>query len=303
MKRIALLLLLASPTLAQTVDVVGDASNSAQGTARAKGNAYRVDADTTLTLVECWLQFTSAQTLTYYVYDSPSEFGTYTQVRSVSLAVQGTGAGWYASPPLAVPLSSSMHYIVAVSWSGNLTYFYGTGDSEATSFGAHVHGYAVGSDPLPFTFSSTSNDQAIYHQRITTGAGMTGTPDQVSVSAGGVQVLQMSVGAQHAGKSYQVLGSVSGTAPGITHTGVNVPLNPDAYLIFTLLNPNSPLLNGSGGVLNSLGQATAVFTLPAASDPSLAGLVVNHAGIVLDLAGGFVVVADATNAAPLTLVP
>jgi hypothetical protein len=130
-----------------------------------------------------------------------------------------------------------------------------------------------------------------------------GTPDQISVSAGGSQVLSMDVGAAFALSPYQILGSVSGSAPGFPYAGTVVPLNFDAYLVFTLLNPNTPLLQGSGGVLNSNGQATAVLTLPPASDPSLAGLTVNHAGIVLNLAGGFVVLDTVTNPAPVLLVP
>jgi hypothetical protein len=61
-----------------------------------------------------------------------------------------------------------MHYIVAVSWAGSLSYFYNTGDSQPTSFGEHTHGYALGLHPLGATLESTSNDQAIYHQRLTT---------------------------------------------------------------------------------------------------------------------------------------
>jgi hypothetical protein len=133
-------------------------------------------------------------------------------------------------------------------------------------------------------------------------SSMTGAPDQVSLSAGGSQVLSLNVGASEAGKSYQVLGTVSGDTPGFVYTGMMIPLNPDPYTVFTLLNPNSPLLNGSGGVLNSLGQATAVLTLPPASDPSMAGLTVHHAGVVLEILGT-IVVTKVTNAASCQLVP
>jgi hypothetical protein len=65
-------------------------------------------------------------------------------------------------------MTAGTYYIIAVSWSGTLTYYYNVGDTQATSFGAHVHGYATGTHPLPASFSSTVNDQAIYHQRLTT---------------------------------------------------------------------------------------------------------------------------------------
>lgn len=136
-----------------------------------------------------------------------------------------------------------------------------------------------------------------------TGETLTGTPSSISMTTGGSQVLSMDVGAAFAGKTYQILGSLTGTAPGVTYTGVNVPLNFDPYLLFTLLNPNTPLLNGSAGSLNSLGQATAVLTIGPGSDPALAGLPLNHAGIVIDFAGPSLILTAATNAAPCTLTP
>jgi len=151
------------------IDIVGDTSNSGSGAGRAKGNAYRVDTSVVLNEAEFWLNFTSTQTLTYYVFNSPVEFGTYTEVYRASETVTGFGAGWYSSGPLCIPLDAGQYYIIAVSWNGSLTYYYGTGDSQATSFGAHVHGYATGYDPLPTSFQSTVNDQAIYHQQLTTG--------------------------------------------------------------------------------------------------------------------------------------
>lgn len=49
-----------------------------------------------------------------------------------------------------------------------MTYYYWTGESQVVSFGEHVHGYATGTHRLPASFSSTANNQAIYHQRLTT---------------------------------------------------------------------------------------------------------------------------------------
>jgi hypothetical protein len=154
----------------RTVDVVGGTTNPASADGRAKGNAYRIDVDTRLDEVEFWLSFTGTQTLTYYVFDSPVEFGTYTEVFRDSEMVGGTGAGWYSSGTLNIQLVAGRYYIIAVSWNGSMTYYYDTGDTQATSFGAHVHGYALGYDPLPSSFGSYANDQAIYHQRLMTTA-------------------------------------------------------------------------------------------------------------------------------------
>lgn len=153
-----------------TIDIVGDTSSSSSGTGRAKGNSYQVDISVILEEMEFWLNFTSTQTLTFYVFVCPDEFGTYTEVYRESESVTGSGAGWYSSGSLSVPLDAGYHYIIAVSWDGTLTYYYGVGEIQPVSFGYHTHGYASGYDPLPASFESTNNDQAIYHQRLTTAA-------------------------------------------------------------------------------------------------------------------------------------
>lgn len=150
------------------IDIVGGTSNSSTRNALAKGNAYRVDNSVVLNEAEFWLSFSGTQTVNVYVFDSPAEFGTYNEVYRSSGPMTGTGAAWYSSGPIAVPMSAGMYYIIAVSWSGTVTYYYNVGDTQATSFGAHVHGYATGVHPLPTTISSTVNDQAIYYQRLTT---------------------------------------------------------------------------------------------------------------------------------------
>ncbi len=150
------------------VDVVGGTSSSSVGTGRAKGNAYRADISVFLNKAEFWLDFTSMQTLSYYVFVSPVEFGTYTEIHRHSESVTGSGAAWYSTGPIYVPLNAGYYYIIAVSWSGTLRYYFSSGDSQATSFGAHVHGHASGYHPLPTTIQSSANDQAIYYQQLTT---------------------------------------------------------------------------------------------------------------------------------------
>ncbi len=157
-----------APDGIQALDTVGNTSNSNSDRARAKGNAYRVDADRVLIEQQFYLNFTGTQTLCFYVYESPVEFGTYQQIQESSHAASGQGAAWYSSGPISVPLDAGKYYIVAVSWDDLLRYYYGEGNSQPVSFGAQVHGYAVGSHPLGPTLSSRSNDYAIYHQRLLT---------------------------------------------------------------------------------------------------------------------------------------
>jgi len=230
-----------------TIDVVGDTSGGSSGAGRAKGNSYRVDTSVVLNDAEFYLTFSDTQTLTYYVFESSVEFGTYTEIHRNSQSVTGTGTAWYSSGPLSVPLAAGMHYIIAVSWTGTTGYFYGVGDTQATSFGAYVHGYATGYDPLPSSFSSTSNDQAIYHQRITTDVGtfaLAVSPDPL-------------------------VGGSTGT-----FSATNGDANTNTYLAYSMAGPGStfvPFLNvtidlaapkQAGGVVTSDGQGNATWNLP-----------------------------------------
>ena len=97
---------------------------------------------------------------------------------------------------------------------------------------------------------------------------------------------------------YVLLGSLSGTTPGIPIGLLVLPLNPDAYLTFTLTSPNTPPLGNSLGLLDAFGEAAASFTIPPGSSPALAGLTLHHAYVVF---GPMVVFAS--NPVPLRLVP
>lgn len=151
-----------------TVDIVGGTAHNEADPGRAKGNSYRVDINTTLNEAEFWLDFSDTQTLTYYVFESPVEFGSYSEIYRASQLVAGTGAAWYSTGPISVAMTANNHYIIAVSWDGTVLYSYDVGDSQPTSFGAETHGYAPGVNPLPNPISSDLNDLAIYYQRLTT---------------------------------------------------------------------------------------------------------------------------------------
>jgi hypothetical protein len=73
--------------------------------------------------------------------------------------------------------------------------------------------------------------------------------------------LTISAGPANAGRSYIMLGSLSGTTPGTTLPGgANLPLNQDRYFDYTQNNPNSAILNFSAGTLDSNGRSVVVFT-------------------------------------------
>jgi hypothetical protein len=248
-----------------TIDVVGGTDNkSSNKVALAKGNAYRVDIDVYLTQAEFWLEFSTTQTLMFYVFTSPGEFGTYNKIFESSKVVTGTGATWYSSGAISVPMPKDNHYIIAVSWDGTLSYFYNSGDSEFTSFGEHVHGHALGTHPLPQTITSNSNDKAIYHQRLTTESGdfaLTADADQISEAVGGTVNFALNADANNANRNYIILGGVTGTAPGTPLPGglVTLPVNWDVFTSFVLTFLNTPIFNNFMGTLDGLGHGAATF--------------------------------------------
>ena len=81
--------------------------------------------------------------------------------------------------------------------------------------------------------------------------------------------------------------------------GLPVPLNVDAYTQRTLAMPNQPPLSSSLGTLDAAGEAAASFSLPPGSQPSLVGLSLNHAFVLV----GPLLVEYASNAMPLSLLP
>lgn len=150
------------------IDIVGGTQDSARPNPwDAKGNAFRVDSAVTLLEQEFYLNFTGTGTFNYYVYESVTEFGSYSQIQMNSVTHTSVGEDWYSSGPVNVPLTLGDYYIIAISSSGDFTYFFNSGGSQAVSFGSQVHGFATGFHPLGATITSSSNDGAIYYQRLT----------------------------------------------------------------------------------------------------------------------------------------
>ncbi len=102
--------------------------------------------------------------------------------------------------------------------------------------------------------------------------------DKVSLSEVELVPFVVNRGSSEGGRAYQILGSARGTSPGTPWKGLVIPLNRDRLFTYTWLFPDSPLFQGSGGVLDAGGRAEAGFALPHA-----AGLV--YVGRHLDFCG------------------
>ncbi|MHC4261196.1 MAG: hypothetical protein ACYSWX_01625 [Planctomycetota bacterium] len=120
----------------------------------------------------------------------------------------------------------------------------------------------------------------------------------ISLASGGTLNFGLDAGAANAGRLHVMLGSVTGTSPALNFGGLEIPLVLDAYTLFTLNQPTSPPIVGGFGLLDGAGQNTASFTLPAATDPALAGFTLHHAYVLVLPAVDF-----ASNAVSFTLNP
>ena len=91
--------------------------------------------------------------------------------------------------------------------------------------------------------------------------------------------MQLDLGPAHAGDLYLVLGSVTGTAPGVQVGSFLMPLNADAYTNKTFASANTGPFVDTLGFLDGAGRATARIQLPPL--PSLAGIRADHAAVLL----------------------
>jgi hypothetical protein len=131
--------------------------------------------------------------------------------------------------------------------------------------------------------------------------GMAADVHGISLASGGTQTISLDAGPVFSGQTYWVLGTVTGTSPGLVFGGAFIPLNFDAYTNVTINSPNLGLLGSTLGTLDGAGRATSTITLPPASDPSLAGVDVHHAFVVIDL--GLAAILSVGGPLPLALQP
>ena len=104
--------------------------------------------------------------------------------------------------------------------------------------------------------------------------------ETLSVSNGGTQHLFYFAPEALAGGVHVLLGSASGTSPGTPVDGVTLPLNLDPYMLFVLEKANGAVFGDTIGVLDKHGHAVSTITIPAGSDPALAGATLQHAYVV-----------------------
>ncbi len=94
--------------------------------------------------------------------------------------------------------------------------------------------------------------------------------DEVSLSAGGSVRFTLDAGLSRKGRAYLLLGSMTGTSPGIPlpGKGLTLPLVLDSFTLLTALTGNSGTFRGFAGFLDGNGRASASLVIP----PGTSGL-------------------------------
>jgi Beta xylosidase C-terminal Concanavalin A-like domain len=103
----------------------------------------------------------------------------------------------------------------------------------------------------------------------------------ISVAAGGTIGLSLNLGNTRAGQSYLLVGSITGSRPGlIIPGGQRLPLNWDVLSDIMLANANLPgFFPGTAGTLDASGKASAQVIVPKAAAVPLTGVSFIFAGV------------------------
>jgi hypothetical protein len=101
----------------------------------------------------------------------------------------------------------------------------------------------------------------------------------ISAATGGTANFTLNPGPLYQFDDYRILGSISGTSPGVTFHGVNVPVNFDSFMLITIFDANSPALPGFVGTLDATGTASAAL-VTGPLPPSIVGLQMDFAAFV-----------------------
>lgn len=132
-------------------------------------NFFSVNANRNLSRIEQYMSPTAAMTLTWVVFESTTQTGTYTSISSTT-TTSTTGTGYQASGALAVPLVAGRYYAIGVSWTTPALLFgYQSGTaSQTVSFGALI-GATFPTTPAATSISGAGmSTSAFLPQRLTT---------------------------------------------------------------------------------------------------------------------------------------
>jgi len=131
------------------------------------GNVYRVDRARTLTKIEQYVSVSGTSAFTWVVYESATEYGSFTKVYEVTTSDSASGA-LISSPALNVPLTAGKFYVLGVAVLGSFTGAVNQSNQQQfVSFGQVTRSAYEYTSAPPATWSNASS-YYISNQRIST---------------------------------------------------------------------------------------------------------------------------------------
>lgn len=162
----------------EQTDTIGSSAAYYTGGDRLKGNYFSCTSSRTLTGVSTYMAFTGGLSITYTVYYSSTQTGTYSLLsqKTVNQYSSAGTAAWYASGTMSVSLTSGYYYFIGVFFGTtddvsypDPTYYYATSlNSTQPVFGTHLGGGESATfASLPSSVTTIDNSYG-YYMQITT---------------------------------------------------------------------------------------------------------------------------------------
>jgi hypothetical protein len=219
------------------------------------------------------------------------------QFSAVSIEQSLVAGGWpgpgnFDAPPQFVDAAGGDYRLSAASPALDL------GPPAAAGPSFDVDGLPRGVDGLG-TGEPRADLGAHEYQGGAAGAALFASATTLSVTRGGTQFLELTAEPSGDLALGLLLGSSSGIAPGSVLGPSLLPLVADEYLGLSLALASSGPFVGTFGPLDAAGRLSAAIQVPAGT-PQLAGLLLHHAGLILDPASPLLVVGT-SNPVPLRL--
>ncbi|MEO0651543.1 MAG: integrin alpha, partial [Planctomycetota bacterium] len=126
---------------------------------------------------------------------------------------------------------------------------------------------------------------------------LTSDRHRIEVDAGGTANFSIDAGEAVGGHFYVVLGTFSGTSPGLPSPVGALPINFDAYSLYSLTNPSE--LVSFNGFLDASGRTSAQVALAPGSPASLTQFQLHFGAFTVDFADPLLQTTAVSNAVPL----
>jgi hypothetical protein len=157
----------------RTVDTVGSTAYYSD-TTDSYLNGLFVTTATTLAQIEVYLNISASVSIEFVVYEGGTSFSDqYNQIHSSTLAISGTGAKFYSSGQISVPLQKGRYYMIGAVYNGLVIMYYDE-SAGSTSFADHSGWGFCNVFPSPQILTDFGAGNITFYHRYTAGQDSSG---------------------------------------------------------------------------------------------------------------------------------